>query len=160
MSHEHHFISNHWQLRHCLYNSLFRLTGRNMMTSSNENIFLVTGHLCGEFTIDRWIPAQRPVRRSSNVLFDPHLNKRLSKQWWGWWFETSSCPLWRHCNETHKISSSPNLGEGNLLVSSISRSLHHPSDILLIGGKLKITNEKHHFLSHFPRSQWGGTIID
>ena len=25
-------------------------------------------------------------------------NKRLSKQWWGWWFETLSSPLWRHCN--------------------------------------------------------------
>ena len=27
------------------------------------------------------------------------LNKRLSKQSWGWWFETPSCSLWRHCNE-------------------------------------------------------------
>ena len=26
------------------------------------------------------------------------LNKRLSKQWWGWWFETLSWSLWRHCN--------------------------------------------------------------
>ena len=26
------------------------------------------------------------------------LNKRLSKQSWGWWFETLSSPLWRHCN--------------------------------------------------------------
>ena len=23
--------------------------------------------------------------------------KRLSKQLWGWWFETSSLPLWRQC---------------------------------------------------------------
>ena len=22
----------------------------------------------------------------------------LSKHWWGWWFETLSSPLWRHCN--------------------------------------------------------------
>ena len=28
----------------------------NMMTSSNGNIFRVTGHLCGEFTGYRWIP--------------------------------------------------------------------------------------------------------
>ena len=28
----------------------------NMMTSSNVNIFRVTGHLCGEFTGHRWIP--------------------------------------------------------------------------------------------------------
>ena len=27
-----------------------------MMTSSNGNIFRVTGHLCGEFTCPRWIP--------------------------------------------------------------------------------------------------------
>ena len=26
------------------------------------------------------------------------LNKRLSKQSWGWWFETPSHSLWRHCN--------------------------------------------------------------
>ena len=24
-------------------------------------------------------------------------NKLLSKQWWDWWFETPSHPLWRHC---------------------------------------------------------------
>ena len=28
----------------------------SMMTSSNGNIFRVTGHLCGEFTRPRWIP--------------------------------------------------------------------------------------------------------
>ena len=44
-------------------------------------------------------PAQRPVTRSFDVFFDLRLNKRLSKQWWGWWFETSSRSLWRHCNE-------------------------------------------------------------
>ena len=27
------------------------------------------------------------------------LNRQLSKQSWGWWFETPSCSLWRHCNE-------------------------------------------------------------
>ena len=31
-------------------------TVKNMMTSLNGNIFRVTGHLCGEFTDDRWIP--------------------------------------------------------------------------------------------------------
>ena len=43
-------------------------------------------------------PPQRPVTRSFDVLFDLHLNKRLSKQSKGWWFETPSCPLWRHPN--------------------------------------------------------------
>ena len=43
--------------------------------------------------------AQRPVTRSFDVLFDLRLNKRLSKPWWGWWFETPSGPLWCHCND-------------------------------------------------------------
>ena len=60
----------------------------SMMTSSNGNIFRVTGHLCGEFTGLRWIPAQKPVTRSFDVFFDLCLNKRLRKQSWGWWFET------------------------------------------------------------------------
>ena len=30
--------------------------------------------------------------------FDLRLNKRLSKQSWGWWFETPSRSLWRRCN--------------------------------------------------------------
>ena len=49
-----------------------------MMTSSNGNIFRVTGPLCGEFTDE--FPSQRPVRRSFDDLFDLRLNKRLSKQ--------------------------------------------------------------------------------
>ena len=41
---------------------------------------------------------QRPVTWSYDVFFDLRLNKRLSKQSWGWWFKTPSHPLWRHCN--------------------------------------------------------------
>ena len=33
-------------------------------------------------------PAQRPVTRNFDVYFDMHPNNRLSKQSWGWWFET------------------------------------------------------------------------
>ena len=43
-------------------------------------------------------PAQRPVTRSFDVSFDLRLNKRLRKLSWGWWFETLSRPLLRHCN--------------------------------------------------------------
>ena len=51
-----------------------------MMTSSNGNIFRVTGHLCGEFTGHLWIPStQTPVTRSFNIFFENRLNKRLSK---------------------------------------------------------------------------------
>ena len=43
-------------------------------------------------------PSQRPATWSFDVFFDLRLNKRLSKQSRGWLFETSSHPLWRHCN--------------------------------------------------------------
>ena len=69
-----------------------------MMTSSNGIIFRITGPLCGEFTGPGEFPTQRPVTRSFGVFFDLRLNKRLSKQPWGWWFETPSWSLWRHCN--------------------------------------------------------------
>ena len=61
--------------------------------------FRVTGHLWGEFTGPGEVPAQRPVTRNFDVFDDLRLNKRLNKQSWGWWFETLSRPLWRHCNE-------------------------------------------------------------
>ena len=69
------------------------------MTSSNGNTFRVTGPLCGEFTGPGEFPTQRPVTRSFDVFFDLRLNKDLSKQPWGWWFETPSWSLWRQCNE-------------------------------------------------------------
>ena len=43
-------------------------------------------------------PTQRPVTRSFDVFFDLCPNKRLSKQSWGWWFETPFGSLWRHSN--------------------------------------------------------------
>ena len=43
--------------------------------------------------------AQSLATRSFDVFFDLRLNKRLSKQSRGWWFETLYHPLWRHCNE-------------------------------------------------------------
>ena len=56
--------------------------------------------LCaGNSPVTGEIPSHRPVTRSFDVFFDLRLNKRLSKQLWGWSFETPSCPSWRHCNE-------------------------------------------------------------
>ena len=51
-----------------------------MMTSSNGNIFRVTGPLCGEVTGPGEFPTQRPVTSSFDVFFDLRLDKRLSKQ--------------------------------------------------------------------------------
>ena len=43
-------------------------------------------------------PSQRPVTRRLDIFFDNCLNTWVSKRKWDWWFETSSRPLWRHCN--------------------------------------------------------------
>ena len=40
-----------------------------------------------------------PCQCQAIDLFDLRLNKRLSKQSWGWWFDMRSCSLWRHCND-------------------------------------------------------------
>ena len=54
-------------------------SAQGMMTSSNGNIFRVTGPLCREFTVPGEFPAQIPVTRSFDVFFDMCLNKQLSK---------------------------------------------------------------------------------
>ena len=79
-------------------------------------------------------PSQRPVTRSFDVFFDLRQNKRLSTQWWGWWFEMPICPLWRHCNVTsHYLNqrwllqmtwySSTLMNSKNQLVSFATKSL-------------------------------------
>ena len=50
------------------------------------------------------VNSQRPVTRSFGIFFDLRPNKRLSKQSWGWWFETPSRSFWRHCNEPPSIA--------------------------------------------------------
>ena len=67
--------------------------------------------VAGEFS------AQRPVTRSFGVFFDLRLNKWLSKQSWGWWFETLSRPLWRHFNAFWQLPVQP--------VAIISRKWKH-----------------------------------
>ena len=53
----------------------------------NHGIDLVRSEY-SRFTVE--FPAQRPVTWSFDVFFDLRLNKLLSKQSWGWWFETPS----------------------------------------------------------------------
>ena len=70
-------------------------------------------------------PAQRPVTPSFDVFFDLRPNKTLSKQSWGWWFETPPCPLWRHRNE---------------LLQNISSSAQESlTDILMPNNQIEIT---------------------
>ena len=43
-------------------------------------------------------PQKGKWRGALMFFFDLRLNKQLSKQSLGWWFETPSRSLWRHCN--------------------------------------------------------------
>ena len=43
-------------------------------------------------------PHKGQRRRALDFFFDLRLNKPLGKQSRGWWFETQSRSLWRHCN--------------------------------------------------------------
>ena len=56
------------------------LSKTSMMTTSNGNIFCVTGHLCGEFTGPRWIPHTKASDAELwCFVFYLRPNKRLSK---------------------------------------------------------------------------------
>ena len=59
---------------------------RHQMETFSALLAVCAGNspVAGEF------PAQRPVTRSLDDFFDLRLHKRLSKQSWGWWFETLS----------------------------------------------------------------------
>ena len=70
-----------------------------MMMSSNGNISALLVICAGNSPVTSEFPAQRPLRRIFDVFFDLRLNKRLSKQSWGWWFETPSFSLWHQCND-------------------------------------------------------------
>ena len=78
-----------------------------MITSSKRNIFRVNGHLCGELIGSQGFPRTKASDAEHWCFFDLRLNKRLSIQLWGWWFETLSHPLLRHCNGIEIISWCP-----------------------------------------------------
>ena len=44
------------------------------------------------------VTGEFPSQKSASFDIFFGLNKQLSKQSWGWWFETPSRSLWRHCS--------------------------------------------------------------
>ena len=101
---EQHIGYDSWNINVIIYTcsiSISMVTGiystwwRHQMETFSALLAICAGNspVPGEF------PTQRPVTRSFDVFFDLRLNKRLSKQSWGWWFETPSWSLWRQCNE-------------------------------------------------------------
>ena len=104
-----------------------------MMTSSNGKIFHIAGRpfvqekspVTGEF------PAQRPVTWSFDVFFDLHLNKQLSKQWWGWrrhcaHYDVTVIYLSRSC--WPNLSLIPGL---NTVTANLHQSIHLPRQVNL-----------------------------
>ena len=51
-----------------------------------ETFFALLVICAGNSLVPGEFPTQRPVTRSFDVFFDLRLDKRLSKQPWGWWF--------------------------------------------------------------------------
>ena len=123
----------------------------NMMTSSNGNIFRVTGYLCGEFTGQRWIPRTKASGAELWCFFDLRLNKRLSKQSLGWWFETPSRPLWRHCNEFRLKNKQTHIDQYHYELKRYSWALYGkvPSE------QIKVLEGVHIYRRLWPRSTWG-----
>ena len=117
--------------------------GHIMMTSSNGTIFRVTGPLCGEFTGPGEFPAQWPVTRSFDVFFDLSLNKRLSKQSWGWWFETPPWPLWRHRND-----------------GDIQHWRVHPVELNWVWFYMKLRHQSLTLIARFMGLTWGPSGAD
>ena len=69
-------------------------------------------------------PTQRPVTRSFDVYFDLRPDKRLSKQLWGWLFETLSHSLWRYRN----------------VVANHSKTTQHEPYVYVLGYMCHITS--------------------
>ena len=89
--------------------------GANIQMLSANNTKGTAFYMCTEDAVIKWkhlprywpfvrgihrspvnSPHKGPLTRSFGVFFDLRLNKWLSKQSWGLWFETLSRPLWRH----------------------------------------------------------------
>ena len=69
-----------------------------------ETFFALLALCAGNLPVTGEFPSQRSMARSFDVFFHLRLNKGLSKQSWGRWFETPSCPFWRQCNETQYMT--------------------------------------------------------
>ena len=101
-----------WKYWLC-YKDIIRSWWRHQMETFSALLAICAGNSPGTSEF----PAQRPVARSFDVFCDLRLNKLLSKQPWGWWFEMPSRPLWRHPNVLawHSAGANP-LMTNNILI--------------------------------------------
>ena len=69
----------------------FVLPGMPWWRHQMETFFALLALCAGNSPVTGEFPAQKPVTRSFDVFLIPAWIN-------GWWFETPSRPLWRHCN--------------------------------------------------------------
>ena len=78
------------------------------------------------------------------VMFFFHLclNKRLSKQTWGWWFETPWSSLWYHCNIQCLVALSLELLHNIWELMEFTKSTHVQAETwfnhLILAARIKI----------------------
>ena len=87
------WIMEHWAASLAMrwHTALTQMVRTSTMTSSNGNIFSVTGHLCGEFTGHRWIP--RPKASDADLLMFSLICTWIN----GWANNREAGDLRRHC---------------------------------------------------------------
>ena len=90
-----------------------------------ETFFAVLAICAGNSPVTSGFPLQRPVTQSFDISFELRLNTRLSKQWWGWWFETPLRPLRRHCNDCAWWNHSSDLQIHHAVWSTDHRDMLH-----------------------------------
>ena len=134
-----------------------------MMTSSNGNIFRVNGPLCEQFTGDQWTPLTKASDAELWCFFDLRLNKRLSKQSSGLWFEMPSLSSWRHCNVEARIfrDNWVNTMVADVLAPHVARSspakvfpMQHKQILLLYNMMTSLNGN----ISRVAGPLWGETI--
>ena len=92
------FLDIEWCILVCFCSTVFVFVFVSWWRHQMETFSALLALCAGNSPVPGEFPAQRPVTRSFDVIFDLRPNKRLSIQSWGRWFETLSCSLWRHCN--------------------------------------------------------------
>ena len=113
---------------------------RHQMETFSASLALCAGNspVTGEF------PSQRPVTRSFDVFFDLRLNKRLSKQSRGWWFES-------HHGHYDVIVIASLMYDDMYYVSHLAK---HTVSYLFVLLFIYTTNQKHDFIPKWSISPW------
>ena len=87
-----------WYISECKCENNVINTPKSWWDYQMESFSALLAICAGNSPVTGEFPSQRPMTQSFDVFSDLRLNIRLSKQSWGWWFETPSRPLWRQCN--------------------------------------------------------------